>query len=74
MRGAPAAVNPAFEISTMKRKPPRMHPEKKTPTPHGADRRSNGERRSDDRRADARFEPHGSRNDRRRGDRRGTRG
>ena len=51
-----------------------MHPEKKTPAPHGADRRSNGERRSDDRRAHARFEPRGPRNDRRQGDRRGTRG
>jgi hypothetical protein len=74
MRGASAGVNPAFEISTMKRKPPRMHPEKKTPAPHGADRRSNDERHSDDRRAHARFEPRGPRNDRRQGDRRGTRG
>ena len=73
MRGAGVAVNTAFENSTMKRKTPRMHPEKKTTSGHGADRRSNGERRADDRRAHARFEPQGSRNDRRRGERRGTR-
>jgi hypothetical protein len=54
-----------------KRKTPRMSQDSKTTAPHGADRRNQAERRADDRRAHARFEPASpARNDRRRGERR----
>ena len=54
-----------------KRKPPRMSQDSKTKTTHGAERRNQAERRADDRRAHARFEPASpARNDRRQGERR----
>ena len=48
-----------------------MTPDSKTKGHHDAERRNQAERRSDDRRAHARFEPASpARNDRRRGERR----
>ncbi|HTY41916.1 MAG TPA: hypothetical protein VMH79_08600 [Thermoanaerobaculia bacterium] len=50
-----------------------MTQQKTTPEPRGSERRTNGERRADDRRAHARFSPGASRTDRRQGERRGPR-
>jgi hypothetical protein len=51
-----------------------MHSDPKKAAPSADERRNSGERRSDDRRAHERFEPHSpSRNDRRQRERRGTR-
>ena len=48
-----------------------MRQDSKTTSSHGADRRNQAERRADDRRAHARFEPGSpARNDRRQGERR----
>lgn len=48
-----------------------MNQDSKAKSPHGAERRNQSERRADDRRADARFEPASvARNDRRQGERR----
>jgi len=48
-----------------------MSQDSKTKTTHGAERRNQAERRADDRRAHARFEPASpARNDRRQGERR----
>ena len=61
----------ALEEIMTKRKTPRMTHDSKTTSPHGADRRNQAERRADDRRAHARFEPGSpARHDRRQGERR----
>jgi len=73
MRGEALAVNHALENFMTKRKTPRMTQDQKTRAQHGAERRNNGERRADDRRAHARFSPADARTDRRQGDRRGPR-
>ena len=62
---------PASDQIMKKRKTSRMSQDSKTKSPQSAERRNKVERRADDRRAHARFEPGSStRNDRRRGDRR----
>jgi hypothetical protein len=54
-----------------KRKTPRMSQNSKATGQHGTDRRNQAERRADDRRAHARFEPASpARSDRRQGERR----
>jgi hypothetical protein len=61
----------ALEEIMKKRKTPRMSHDSKTRSQQGAERRNQAERRADDRRADARFEPGSpARNDRRQGERR----
>ena len=74
MRGAGEAVIPALERLMKKRKTPRMSQDKKSTGVHASDRRNKGERRADDRRAHARFEPgRSARTDRRQGERRDSR-
>jgi hypothetical protein len=71
MRGFRSGFFPASEGNMTKRKHPHTTPERKTTSSHGSDRRNQAERRADDRRAHARFEPASpARSDRRQGERR----
>jgi len=71
MRGSRRGFFSALDETMKKRKTPRMSQDSKTTEKHDAERRNQAERRADDRRAHARFEPGSSaRNDRRQSERR----
>jgi hypothetical protein len=70
MRASRAGFFHASDETMKKKKTPRMSQDSKT-TGDAADRRNQAERRADERRAHARFEPaRAARNDRRSGERR----